>query len=489
MSDEQRTVRATTLNMADDPDDQEELIHESLPRARGSRRLLAGPRRLARAVGRAPRRRMALTLILLVVVLIAGATVALVRNFTPAPVYARVTQGNLTLSFPTSGTLQSAVYGTNFAGSGRVSEVDVQVGDSVTTGQTLAKLDTTQLKDAVNEAQATLQAAQTKENDANANLNKIEAQTAADLAAAYDQEQVTIKNCHSGDTLCVQHAKDVYTAAQAAADNQNAAAQSAVNAAQSAVAVSQAQLQTAQDNLAGAVLTAPHSGTIAAINGSVGSVAGKSDTPFIQIADLGSLQVVVLVSVVKVGGVTKGEDAQISVPASGKRTYHGSVESLNPIGQLVGGTLMYPVLIDVDMNTASGANLLPGMSAKATVIVTQRFGVTLIPASAVAFAQAAGDPNHGGFLTRKQVTTALGKSRDLVTELQQEGGDGALDTPTPSYVLTFANDKWTAVPVVLGLTDGKVYEVLKGLTVGQRIVSGQTNSPVHIPTPTPAVTQ
>lgn len=489
MLDEEQTVQATTVNMADDPDDQEELIHESLPSARGSRRLLAGPRRLAQAVGRAPRRRMTLSLVLLAVVLIAGATVALVRNFTPAPVYARVTQGNLTLSFPTSGTLQSAVYGTNFAGSGRVAEIDVHVGDTVTAGQTLAKLDTTQLRDALNEAQANVQAAQTKQNDANANLNKVEAQTAANLAAAFDQEQVTIKNCRSGDTLCVRHAEDVYAAAQAAADNQNAAAQSAVNAAQSAVAVAQAQLHTAQDNLIGAVLAAPHSGTIAAVNGSVGSVAGKSDTPFILIADLDSLQVAVLVSVVKVAGVTKGEDAQITVPAAGKRTFHGSVESLNPIGQLVGSTLMYPVLIDVDMNTANGANLLPGMSAKATVIVTQRFGVTLIPASAVAFAQAAGDPKHGGFLTKKQVSTALSQARDQVTELQQEGDESALDTPTPAYVLTFANDKWTAVPVVLGLTDGKVYEVLKGLSVGQRIVSGQTNSSVHVPTPTPVVTQ
>jgi hypothetical protein len=141
------------------------------------------------------------------------------------------------------------------------------------------------------------------------------------------------------------------------------------------------------------------------------------------------------------------------------------------------------------MNTASGANLLPGMSAKATVIETQRFGVTLIPASAVTFAVAAGDSKHGGFLTKKQVTTALSQARDQVTQLQQQGDTATQDTPTPAYVLTFANDKWTAVPVVLGLTDGKVYEVLSGLKVGQRIVSGQSNSRVQLPTPTPVVTR
>jgi len=466
------------------------LIREKLPSLRRSRRVLVAPRRLAQAAsGLAPRRRLTLSVVLVLVVLLAVGTVAAVQHFTPQPQYARVTQGNLTLSFATSGMLQSAIYSTNFAGSGRVAEIDVQLGDTVASGQTLAKLDTTQLQDALNEAQANLQAAKTKADDANANLNKVQAKTEADLAAAFDLEQVTIAHCRAGDDLCVQHAQDVYAAAQASADNQDATAQATVNAAQSAVSVAQAQVQTAQDNLAGAVLTAPHDGTIATISGSVGSVAGKSDTPFIQIADLGSLQVAVQVSVAKVAGVKKGEDAQITVPAAGKQTFHGSVESLNPIGQVVGNTLMYPVLIDVDMNTIGDANLLPGMSARAMVIETQRFGVTLIPASAVTFALAAGDPKHGGFLSKKQVTTALTQARDQVTQLEQENDTAAQDTPTPSYVLTFANDKWTAVPVVLGLTDGKVYEVLGGLKLGQRIVAGQSNSPVQLPSPTPVVTR
>lgn len=473
--------------------EQDELVREPLSPPRRPR-FWRAPRTLAALRERGPaarafaqRRRLLLTAALLLVVLLAGVTVALVQHFTPQVVYARVTQGNLTISVPGSGALQSAVYDTNFAGSGTVAEIDVSVGDTVTEGQTLAKLDTTQLQDALNQAQAALTAAQTKSDDANANLNKVQALTDAQLTLAYDQEQSAIAGC-GGKTLCIQNAQDQYAAAQAAADNQNAAAQAAVNETQAAVSVAQTAVQTAQDNLDGAVLTAPHDGTVDAIYGSVGSTAGKSDTPFIRIADLGAIQVKANVSVANISGVQKGQTVTIIVPASGKQTYHGSVASVAPTGQASGGVLYYPVTIDIDMNSVNGANLLPGMSASATIITNQAIGVDLVPASAVRFAAAASDPKHGGFLSKKQVTSALSKARDMVTALQDEGNLSAQVNPVPAYLLQYTNNTWVAVPVVLGLTDGKMYELLQGPSLGTKIVAGQTNSPVQIPTPTPVVT-
>lgn len=494
MSDADHGTEQVRTQVADELEgEQDDLIREPLSPPR-HRRFWSAPRTLAALRERGPaarafaqRRRLLLTAVLLLVVLLAGATFALVQHFTPQAVYARVTQGNLTISVPGAGALQSAVYDTNFSGSGTVSEIDVSVGDTVSEGQTLAKLDTTQLKDALNQAQAALSAAQTKSDDANANLNKVQAQTDAQLTLAYDQEQSAIAGCRSNGA-CVQQAQDQYAATQATADNQNAAAQAAVNEAQAAVSEAQATVQTAQDNLNGAVLTAPHDGTVSAIYGSVGSAAGKSDSPFIRIADLGALQVAANVSVANIAGVQKGQTVTITVPASGKQTYHGSVGSISPAGQLSGGVLYYPVLVDVDMNSINGANLLPGMSASATIITNQAIGVNLVPASAVRFAAAAGDPKHGGFLTKKQVTTALAKARDMVTALESQGNLNAQGNPTPAYLLQYTNGTWVTVPVVLGLTDGKMYELLQGPKVGTKIVAGQTNSSVTIPTPTPIVT-
>lgn len=494
MSDADHETEQVRTEVADDLDgEQEELVRESLSPSRRSR--FWSPRRPSAAVRErgpaarifAQRRRLLLTAALLLVVLLASATVALAQHFTPQVIYTRVTQGNLTVSVSGAGALQSAIYNSNFAGSGIVAEIDVSVGDSVTQGQTLAKLDTTQLQDALNQAQATLSAAQTKSNDANANLNQAQAQTSAQLALAYDQEQSAIAKCGSNET-CVQQAQDQYAAAQATADNQNAAAQATVNEAQAAVSVAQAAVQTAQDNLNGAVLTAPHDGTVSAIFGTVGSSAGKSDTPFIRIADLSALQVATNVSVADIAGVQKGQDVTIVVPASGKLTFHGSVSSVAPNGQVSGGVLYYPVLVDVDMNSVNGANLLPGMSAHATIITNQAIGVDLVPVNAVRFAAAAGDHKHGGFLSTKQVATALSKARDMVTALEEQGNLNSQVTPTPAYLLEYTNGNWVTVPVVLGLTDGQKYELLQGPPVGTKIVAGQTNSSVVIPTPTPVVT-
>ena len=52
-------------------------------------------------------------------------------------------------------------------------------------------------------------------------------------------------------------------------------------------------------------------------------------------------------------------------------------------------------------------------------------------------------------------------------------------------MLRYANSHWIIVPVVLGLTDGHVYEVLAGLNVGEKVVTGWSGGSVTVPTPTP----
>lgn len=80
---------------------------------------------------------------IILIVLLAGLLAILIRNLPPSLNYATAKVGNLAVSFPTTGVLQSAVYGANFVVSGRLAELDVTVGEQVTQGQVLAKLDTT----------------------------------------------------------------------------------------------------------------------------------------------------------------------------------------------------------------------------------------------------------------------------------------------------------------------------------------------------------
>ncbi len=426
-------------------------------------------------------------LLAMVVVLV----IVVLQSRLPQVKYARVTTGNLTLRFTTVGTLQSASYEASFSSSGKLAEIDVRVGQQVSQGTPLAKLDTTQLQDALNEAQSTVNSAQTQLGDAQAAQQRMQAQTAANIAAAYDQEQHAMQQCGASDGACLQRAQDAYAAAQAQADTENANAQSAVDAAQAALSAAQAKAKTAQDNLSGATLPAPHGGTIAAINGAIGgtvigSNANAPEQPFIVIADLGALQVVSSVGQPNVAAVAPDNPVQFTVPSVGNQVFQGRVSGVSPVPRSAqgGATLAYPMTIDVDMHSVQNAHLFPGMTANLTVVTQQRFGVKLIPASAVSFARAAATPKEGGFLTNGQVTKALSEARQMQLDVQSAGADISADNPTPGYVLQRNGNTWIVKPVILGLTDGVSYEVLDGLSVGDTVVKGEANGPVAVPTAT-----
>src|SRR5579872_2146729 len=294
---------------------------------------------------RGPRGRIALSLrrvrilaIGLIVILLLALLGLAIQSRIPVVQYAKAKTGTLTVQFNTTGTLQSASYAANFAGSGLIAEIDVTVGQQVNAGDTLAKLDTTQLQDAVNQANAAVTAAQTKVNDAEDNLSNVQASTSAQVQAAFDTEQSALATCQknggSGEAACEQRAEDAYAAAQAQADQQNSAAQLTVDDAQATLSTAQAQLQTAQDNLNGATLTAPHAGRIAAINQAVGSTVVGSNatapvTNFIVIADLNTLQIQASVPVTKVTGVQNGTtQVRFTVPAAGNARFAGTVDGV-----------------------------------------------------------------------------------------------------------------------------------------------------------------
>src|SRR5258706_13567152 len=85
-----------------------------------------------------------------------------------------VRTGNVTATVSASGTVQSAsTAAANFITSGTVTEIDVKVGDQVTKGQALAKVDPAAAQETLNTAQANLQAAK-------AALTRAQASTTAD---------------------------------------------------------------------------------------------------------------------------------------------------------------------------------------------------------------------------------------------------------------------------------------------------------------------
>lgn len=337
--------------------------------------------------------------------------------------YKQVTQGNIALIVSATGPVQGTIYNADFLATGRVSEIDVKLGQSVKAGQTLAKIDNAALEDALKQAQASL-----------------------------------------------QQQKDFGT--------------------QDAINVAQAQVNTAQHNLDNATLTAPHAGVVTAINGAVGGMTtggGSSSSSgsgssgvagFVQIVDSSSLQVQANVNESDIGGVAVGQAVSFTVNAYGNRTFHGTVSAIAPLGQNASNVVTYPVTINVDMKSIQGANVLPGMTASVTITVAMHSNALLVPVDAVNFSQAS------TLISSSERDAALSQAQQMMAGLQSGGTGGAKPNMMASYVLEQANNRWTAKPVVLGLTDGTSYEVLSGLTLGESVavgVQGSVSGPVGRP--------
>jgi multidrug efflux pump subunit AcrA (membrane-fusion protein) len=426
-----------------------------------------------------------LSAVLLALILFATFAI-IVRSRQPYLTVGVVTQGNMALSFQTTGTLRSAVYGADFAVTGTVAQINVTVGQQVAQGDTLAQLNTTLLQDAVTQAQVAVDGASAALSSAQTHQDKVQTSANAMTDSAYTTEQAAIAQCNrvaSPPPNCAAQARSQYAAALASADSMNAQAQQQTDTAQAQYNSAKAALQGAQDNLAAATLKAPLGGTIAAINGVVGQTSGgakSSAASFIQIADLNALQISATVNESQVGAVLPQDAVRFTVPSFKNHVFSGSVSGVSPFGQATHNTVLYPMTVDVDGQSVNsgtakttGQALLPGMTAKMTVLTAQRFAVKLIPNSAVAYAHYAADPRHSTLISKAAATKALAEARQMLTQLQNSGTDYSQDNPMPAYVLALVKGRWTAQPVVLGLTNGRYYEVLSGLSLGQKVATGE----------------
>ena len=272
--------------------------------------------------------------------------------------------------------------------------------------------------------------------------------------------------------------------------------QNGVNTAQSQLQTAIIQQQTAQHNLDNATLKAPHAGIITTINGTVGGTPGVSTSStsatstaagggtFIQIADNTALQVQANVNESDVANLQVGDAVQFTVSAYGDREFRGKVSAISQNGQTVSNVVTYPVTIDLDMSTAKGAQLFPSMTANAVITVVSHQNALLIPVGAVNFARLASGSSSTNtsvapLITKQEAASAMAQARQALVTLETQNPNLISESPIPAYVVERVNGKFVAKPVVLGLTDETVYEVLQGLSADDTIVVGVQSTPTR----------
>ncbi len=356
--------------------------------------------------------RRRITAVVAVVVLVGGALGAwfATRPASASAVTTRIVSvgyGTISQSASATGTIAAAnTSDVDFSVSGRVTEVDVAVGQTVTAGQALATVDSAALQAQVDEAQASLDSA-----DAKVSADKSSSSTSSEQLVADDAE----------------------------------------------VTAAQASLTAAQDSLGDATLTSPIAGTVASLDLTVGqqvsgtsssssssspsssssannasasafSSAANDDASSDSSSSNSSAQVVVVgsgsyvvnatVDDTEIGELQSGDQATIT-PEGATTAVYGQVASVGIVASDSSGVASFPVVIDV---TGSPSGLYSGATADITITVKELQNVLVVPTAAVRFVggSTAVVVDEDGKQVTRAVTlgTASGGDTQVVSGLQ-----------------------------------------------------------------------
>jgi macrolide-specific efflux system membrane fusion protein len=265
-----------------------------------------------------------------------------------------------------SGTVQSSFSAAaSFGAAGTVTEVNVKVGDTVTKGQQLAKLDPTQAQLQVDIAQGNLDAAAAKGTGTTA------------LLTAYRQAELALKQ--------------------------------------------------AQDTLASTTLTAPGDGTITSITGSVGQKVSNTSnssatsttttTPsgFVVVTDLKNLVLHANVSESDVSKLKGDQAATVTVNAMQAQPIQAKVAQVDLTPTTSNNVVQYGVTLTL---TSPPEGLRPGQSASVEITVAGATNVLAVPAAAVQTVnnQSTVQVMENGAETRK--TVEIGVRGDQYVEIK-----------------------------------------------------------------------
>ncbi|GAA4002157.1 HlyD family efflux transporter periplasmic adaptor subunit [Allokutzneria multivorans] len=296
---------------------------------------------------------MLINVVLILIVLVAGFFA--VRLLFPgqsaqgaAPRTVPVSTGSVSATVSAAGTVQSAsTVGVNFGTSGTVKKISVKVGDKVSAGQELARLDATALQSKVDQAAASLDAAQ-------ASLNAVKADDAATLAQRKSQ---------------VTQAKAALTEAKA--------------------------------NLSSSVLKAPAEGTVVSISGSVGNPAGSSSggssggsssssssnsssssttSGFVVLSDLVNFQVKANIAEIDISRLKAEQDATVTINALPDKQFPAKVSQIDLTPTTSGNVVQYGVTLSLNQVPEG---LKPGQSASVQVVVAKVDNAITVPSFAV----------------------------------------------------------------------------------------------------------
>ncbi len=345
---------------------------------------------------------------------------------------------------------------------GRVVSLSVREGDRVTAGQVLARIDPVQAESAVAAASASVQAleadASGADNAVAATLAEINAAVARQVQA--DQSLQRAKDLFASG-LTSKADLDSATAAADTAAAQVAAARAALaraeqtrDAARRRVTQGRAETARVRDQLAKTSITAPINGVITRLSVEEGEmvVMGVQNQPgsiLMTISDLSAINAEVKVAEADVLRLALENPAAISLDALSGRTFAGRVVEIGASAlpqtgaQAAAREFKVTVRLEGDV-----AQLRPGLTCDAEILVASRQNVLSVPLQAVVQR----DGRSGVFVVREGRATFTPVTTGLIGGLTIE-----VDGPAEGTTIVAG-----PFQTLRDLADNSAVRVLKG---------------------------
>jgi RND family efflux transporter MFP subunit len=326
---------------------------------------------------------------------------------------------------------------------GRVLSVDVELGDKVEEGDTLFKIDPSDVRS--QEEQARIQSgaaakgraaakdavkdAKKAKKDADKSLKDIDKKIRETKQAIEDAGKAGPAG--AGALASAQAALQQLEQARAQAKAGVAQAKAGIAQAKSAYDQADAQYElagagvsAADDAVSETTVTAPIAGYVTGVTVQKGGMASQA-MPAVVITGTGHIQATATVAENIVGGIGPGDSVSVLVRAAREEPYEGTIRQVVPAPPT--GQTTYPVVVDFDSH---GLELKPGMFAEITMATGKADNVCLIPSGAI----------------------MVRDGKEIVATLSGEG-------------------KVEIREVTTGIDDGGNIEIRSGLSPGDRVVT------------------
>ncbi|MEO7997873.1 MAG: efflux RND transporter periplasmic adaptor subunit, partial [Gemmatimonadaceae bacterium] len=236
---------------------------------------------------------------------------------------------------------------------GQITKMPVETGSQVRAGDLLVQIDTRDVQNNYEQAQADVRSSKAQLDVAEANKKRSDELFKTRIITTNEYESATLQ----------------------------------LTQAQSGIVRANTNLDLAKQRLDEATVVAPLSGTVIerpvsqgmVISGATGNSA-TGGTTLLKMADLSKVQMRVLVNETDIGNIRSGQSARVVVDAYPERPFAGVVEKIEPQAIIQQSVTMFPVIVSLRNDEGY---LKPGMNGEVSVNIEQKMQVVAVPNDAV----------------------------------------------------------------------------------------------------------